>query len=487
MSIADRWLACALVAATSLACSIAARALRGPSLPHSHDDYAYLLAADTFAHGRLANPPHPLAAHFETMHVLQSPKYVAKFPPGQGVVLVPGLVGAWLVCAAACAAIWWALRIWFTPSQALLGGMLAAIHPTMLVWSSTFHGGGIAALAGAMLLGALASSPAGQAASRRLAGGTPAGQPAGRRRAELAGIAIALFAYSRPYEGLVFTIAVLLILRPRPLVRIGVVALLGLVPLGIYNYGITGNPFVLPYTVYEHRYDPTPNFLWESPRRVAPEPNLEMATVYRDFYAGHWTRIHERMDLEVHAKLQVIGYAIFGRPETWLWWLLFVPLLAIPWALQQRRARLLSSVLLLFAFAPFSIVWWMQMHYLAPVTVVVVALAVMLLKELRVGAIVVVAAFAINSGANFVKYVRSRDPGNEPARQEIARRVGPGKHLIVVAPDAFDFVYNGADIDGQRVVWARDLGDNRALLAYYRDRRAWRVRALDCAVALEPY
>jgi hypothetical protein len=36
-------------------------------------------------------------------------------------------------------------------------------------------------------------------------------------------------------------------------------------------------------------------------------------------------------------------------------------------------------------------------------------------------------------------------------------------------------VYNEADIDGARVVWARDLGPagNRDLLAHFDDRRVW--------------
>jgi hypothetical protein len=54
------------------------------------------------------------------------------------------------------------------------------------------------------------------------------------------------------------------------------------------------------------------------------------------------------------------------------------------------------------------------------------------------------------------------------------------KHLFIVRylPGHnvnVEWVYNGADIDSQRIIWARDLGPEKtqALLDYYKTRRKW--------------
>jgi hypothetical protein len=71
-----------------------------------------------------------------------------------------------------------------------------------------------------------------------------------------------------------------------------------------------------------------------------------------------------------------------------------------------------------------------------------------------------------------------------------------GHHLVIVRygpkhSKQNEWVYNEADIDSAKVVWAReiDAAENRKLLEYFRDRQAWllEVNRDDSPLKLVPY
>ena len=70
----------------------------------------------------------------------------------------------------------------------------------------------------------------------------------------------------------------------------------------------------------------------------------------------------------------------------------------------------------------------------------------------------------------------------------------PGQHLIIVRyapshlPDP-EWVYNAADIDGSKVVWARDMDEksNQELLQYFKNRNVWLLEPDESPPKLSPY
>jgi len=87
-------------------------------------------------------------------------------------------------------------------------------------------------------------------------------------------------------------------------------------------------------------------------------------------------------------------------------------------------------------------------------------------------------------------------PGMGPERAAIVKQLNslaaPQLVLVRYKPEhdtLFEWVYNEADIDHSKLIWARDMGsrDNAELLRYYHERQVWLLEADDAPPKLEPY
>jgi hypothetical protein len=493
---------------------IAVRVLALPLLhipvPGIHDEFSYLLMSDTFAHGRLANPTHPMWVSFETFHVNWFPTYSSMYPPAQGFALAIGQLvgnpwfGVLLSDAAMCAVILWMLQAWLPARWALLGGTIVALKLGIAsYWMNSYWGGAMAAIGGALVLGSLA----------RIV------KRARVRDAVLLGLGIAILANSRPYEGFLFCVPVavwffwwlsgrtkskdtLPARLGRVVAPLTIVVVLTAAWMGYYNYRLTGDALLMPHVLNTRTYHTAPLFLWEYPKPEMHYRNQQ----FEDFYNG-WERENyhnNRADL-----IRVSWEKLFRGGITYFWPGLLLALPALPFVLRDRKMRL-PWVTVTIGIVGVFVVIWSAAHYAAPITCTIYLLAVQAIRHVRtmrmaarpVGRALsraIVLALILDAGLNVARGVC--DPllwpcEGDPSRTAIAEKLNhtPGKHLIVVRYSEDhnihdDWVYNGAEIDNAKVLWARELDaeQNAKLLAYFKDRKVWLVTPDTDNTYLEPY
>jgi hypothetical protein len=492
-------------------------ALRFLLLPHHHvpapdiyDEFGHLFVADTLRHFRLANPAHPLHQFFETFFTLQESTYSSIYPIGQGLMLAIGRAlfgtpwaGVLLSTAAFCSLCYWMLRAWVSPAWALAGGMLAVMEfGPLCQWMNSYWGGAFGAAAGCLVFGAL-----------------PRLLEAPRRRdAATLGAGLSLHLLIRPFESIFLFACVALyfacrkpskalLLRAAPLVAAAVALAFGITLL--QNKTVTGSWTTLPYQLSQYQYGVPAALTFQA----NPTPHVELTPQqelgYKSQMAFRASGPETLGSYLERLKYRVRYYRFFFLPPLYLALLAFLP------SLRQWRFAWVGITLIAFALGT-NFFPAFQLHYLAAVTCLFILVSVVGLRTLHrlqpeVGLILLflcIAHFAfwygmhvyddedISLAARPYETWDALNHRNPERRIEVNEQLAkiPGQVLIFVRywPQHIfldEWVYNEADIDHARVVWARDLGDeeNKKLRQYYSSRSVWMLEPDARPPKLEPY
>lgn len=476
--------------------------------PAIQDEFSYLLASDTFAHGRLANPTPPFADHFETLQELIRPVYASKYPPFSGLVMALGQkltglpwAGVWLSMGVFCAVLCWTLQGWLPPVWAFAGSLVAVVHIGIAsYWTETYWGGTCAALGGALLIGAM---------PRWIERPRPS-------MAIVFGAGLAILANTRPFEGIVFAIVCLAYLVYRCITarmdgalilkRAILPLLLVMIPvaawMSYYNFRLTGHALELPYVAHDNQYALMEPVLWQNHERAAP--------AYSNAFLREFWQADRDEKLKGHRRILALhAWDIWMLAKFLLGWPLAIGILLVARPLWRDPVARIALILALAAYIGPALDTRMWPHYAAPMAVLAYLVAACTLRAMRnawpglQGVYLmwsVLCVFALTTGLGLLSADNQsalEDPGihmhaKHARAQEMLERQ-PGRQLVLVRygprHDIYEeLVYNQADIDGSKVIWARSLGPQQdaELIRHYSDRQVWMLTE-DAGVTLSRY
>ena len=348
---------------------------------HIHDEFSYLLAADTFANGRLTNPTPVLWKHFESPHILLVPSYASKYPPMQGLFLAAGqllfgqpIFGVWLSCGFAAAALLWMLLAWTRFNWAILGTILMILLIGInSYWAQSYWGGMVAAGGGALFFGGfrrLFRKLSFNSASLMILGGI-------------------VLVNSRPFEGFLTMLPSLFVLlvwlcrnkENSVSAKLLQVILPGVLITGIsltamfyYNYKVTGDWSNMPYAEHQKQYYPTPLFIFQQRDELATNGIEKVRKVY-DGYTVPSVLTTLYQSFNVPSSIYLRPFLAFILLWFFIpYFFLFPPLsiifyTTVPFLISRNRWSALIFGTVLFTFACMSLAtWWDNYHYSASLT-----------------------------------------------------------------------------------------------------------------------
>jgi hypothetical protein len=505
---------------------------QGVREPGFHDEYSYLLAADTFARGRLTNPAPELPEFFEAEHVLVAPTYMSKYPPGQGLFLAAGQVvfghpiwGVWLSCGAFAASLCWMLQSWTSRRWALLTTLVVIFGAGISsYWAQSYWGGMAAATGSALLFGGMRRS----IIRPRTASSV------------MMGAGMIALAITRPFEGLLVCLAAAGVMARwlicdrrfsfsdkarRWALPLGLVCLSGGAGMARYNQAVTGDWRSMPYSLHQRQYFYHGVFCGSPQREPERRPCSRIARYYEEFRRTTEAKSELLATIRGNLAKYPLRFAYTGFSGTRRGG-------ERPW--MRTGALTLAAIVFIFSFANRwtkfcwttigatlaleCTIWWWHPHYSAPLFPLLYVSLAQALRTLSrrsrwridprghlpvalmgLSCLWLLATDFRPAEENIRPAALSAESGDVcriASRAELRRRLlqEPGRHLVFVHYDETcdvhnEWVYNAADMNSAPIIFAHDLGreKNAELIDVHHDRRVWRVSVSVAETTLETY
>lgn len=508
-----------IIFASPIAARVLLLPVYGPPQPLIHDEYAYLLQADTFASGRLTNPALPFAKHFNSIYIFTEPSYTAEYQPAQAATLAIGKVatgqpwaGSLLSIGLFLVALYWGFGAWLSPVWSLTGTLIVEVSIGVLgYWTNSYWGGAVPAIGGALVLGSLSRIRADPRVIYSL----------------VLGAGVSILFNSRPLEGALLsvltagTLTYWLLKREVSVANLLFKTVLPLVLLsvpvvffeGYYNARVTGNARQAPYLLYRAQFGIPQGFFWQRPLKTERPLPVDIKGEYDTQLKAHERRTSLKgLILATAGKLRSFWVFYIGVPLTVV--LIFLP---GSWHAPNRGIAAFAIFIVIiccnltyFAYFP---------HYSAAVALAIYLILFDCLREMRsrgsaglflsralpliciVGLLLPVAGRItqplLPRGASHLSALWESEFASVLSREKFTPSLDadPNRSLVLVRYDSQThqnddaWVYNRADVEHAKVVWARELdpASNLQLIHHFAGRKVWLALPDEQPQRLVPY
>jgi hypothetical protein len=270
--------------------------------------------------------------------------------------------------------------------------------------------------------------------------------------------------------------------------------------MSYYNCRVFGSPTTLPYQINRATYAVSPVFIWSRP---GPEP-LYRHAVMRDFYVS--------LELPAFEKARTLRGFLEAVAAKGVMTLLFyfgvvllIPLLMLPRVFHARRTRFLVWTTAAFFVAVLPNAFGAP-HYYAPATCLLYAILLISFRHLwawrpggqpvgrsLVQTIPLLSVLLCLLHLALTPMTSAAGVPRASIQHELEKYPGPQLAIVRYAAThsltSVEWVYNAADIDAAKVVWAREMSadQNRELVKYFKDRKVWLVEPDSAPVRVSAY